>query len=403
MDALVTKVVIIQVQHHIAKQLGRHSAMTGLIAHEWIEARGGSENVLEAIAALYPDADLVTPWLNAPQRFASHRVRELWIARSPLRGHKALAVPFLAAAWRHAVPVDTQYEWVIASSHLFSHHILPRGLNSDAPKLVYAYTPARYIWNPEMDARGEGVLARAGSALLRPLDRRRAGEAAAVAGISEFVRKRIEDTWQRDATVIYPPVETTAIQSVADWRTQLSPAELALLETLPSEFVLGASRFIPYKRLDLVISAGEQVGMPVVLAGGGPEKSRLQAQAAEASVPVVIVDDPSTAALYALYQRAAVFVFPPLEDFGIMPVEAMALGTPVVANAAGGSAETVSEGVSGIHFESLVKEDIGRAITQALELDPEDARRWSGKFSRETFDREFADWMSRTLQSRPAR
>jgi glycosyltransferase involved in cell wall biosynthesis len=332
---------IIQAREHIAHRRGRHSAMTGLIAHEWIEARGGSENVLDSIAALYPDADLVTPWLNATQRFADHSVRELWLARSPLRGRKALSVPFLAAAWRRAVPVDTKYDWVIASSHLFSHHILPRGLSCDAPKLVCAYTPARYIWNPEMDGRGEGTVARAGSALLRPLDRRRAGEAAAVAGISEFVRKRIEDTWQRDAAVIYPPVETTAIQSVADWRTQLSPAELALLATLPTEFVLGASRFIPYKRLDLVISAGEEVGIPVVLAGGGPEKSRLQAQAAEASVPVVIVDDPSTALLYALYQRAAVFVFPPLEDFGIMPVEAMALGTPVVANAAGGSAETV--------------------------------------------------------------
>lgn len=373
--------------------------MTGLIAHEWIEARGGSENVLEAIAALYPEADLVTPWLNAPQRFADHSVRELWLARSSLRGRKALSVPFLAAAWRRAIPVDVQYDWVIASSHLFSHHILPRGLSADAPKLVYAYTPARYIWNREMDARGEGVVARAGSALLRPLDRRRAGEASAVAGISEFVRKRIEDTWQRDATVIYPPVETTAIQSVTDWRARLSQSELALLQSLPTEFALGASRFIPYKRLDLVISAGEEVGMPVVLAGGGPEKARLQAQAAEASVPVLIVDDPSTALLYALYQRAAVFVFPPLEDFGIMPVEAMALGTPVVANALGGSAETVSEGVSGIHFESLVKEDVGRAITKALELDPSEARRWSGKFSRESFDREFAGWMSRTLQS----
>ena len=356
--------------------------------------------MLEAIAALYPDADLVTPWLNAPDRFADHSVRELWLARSVLRGHKALSVPFLAAAWRRAVPPEVHYDWVLASSHLFSHHILPRGLSSDAAKLVYAHTPARYIWNPEMDARGENVLARAGAALLRPIDRRRAGEASAVASNSEFVRKRVEETWQRDATVIYPPVETAALQSVPDWRARLTSRELNQLETLPTDFVLGASRFIQYKGLDLVISAGEQVGVPVVLAGSGPEKERLQAQGSAATVPVVIVDDPSSALLYALYQRAAVFVFPPVEDFGIMPVEAMALGTPVVANALGGSAETVSEGVSGIHFESLVKEDIGRAITKALELDPDETRRWSGRFSRERFDREFAEWMSRTLQSR---
>jgi glycosyltransferase involved in cell wall biosynthesis len=375
--------------------------MPGLIAHEWIEQRGGSENVLEAIAALYPDADLLTPWLNAPDRFPGRDVRELWLARSPLRGRKAASVPFLAAAWRSAVPRDKRYDWIIASSHLFSHHIRPRGLNVQAPKLVYAYTPARYIWNPEMDARGEGIIAKAGSALLRPLDRKRAGEATAIAGISEFVRDRIQATWQREATVIYPPVETTALQAVGDWRTELSGEELRALEALPEHFVLGASRFIPYKRLDLVISAGERAGMPVVLAGGGPEKARLFAQATEASVPVAFVDDPSNALLNALYQRAAVFVFPPLEDFGIMPVEAMALGTPVVANALGGSAETVSEGVSGIHFESLVVEDIARAITGALALDPQDARAWSGKFSRETFDTSFAEWMTRSLGLRP--
>ncbi|HAM26869.1 MAG TPA: glycosyltransferase family 4 protein, partial [Microbacteriaceae bacterium] len=175
---------------------------------------GGSENVLEAIAALYPDAELVTPWLNAPERFPDRTVRELWLARSPLRDRKAASVPFLTAAWRTAIPHSGHFDWVIASSHLFSHHIKPRGLSAHAPKLVYAYTPARYIWNPEMDDRGSGPLAKLGSALLRPLDRKRAKEAAAVAGISEFVRDRIETTWQRDATVIYPPVETTRIQSV---------------------------------------------------------------------------------------------------------------------------------------------------------------------------------------------
>ena len=133
--------------------------------------------------------------------------------------------------------------------------------------------------------------------------------------------------------------------------------------------------------------------------GNGPESVRLAAQGREAFVPVVIVDDPSNAILDAHYRRAVVFVFPPLEDFGTMPVEAMALGMPVVANSVGGSAETVSEGVSGIHFEALVEEDVGRAITRAL--DPEDAGQWSGKFSRESFDSSFAGWVSEALDPRP--
>jgi glycosyltransferase involved in cell wall biosynthesis len=371
--------------------------VTGLIAHEWIEPRGGSENVLEAIAALYPDADLVTPWNNAPHRFPDRSVRELWLAKSPLRGRKATSVPFVTAAWRGAIPVNAAYNWVIASSHLFSHHIKLRGATADAPKLIYAYTPARYVWNPELDARGAGAAARLASSVLRPIDRRRAGEAASVAGISEFVRQRIEASWQRDAVVIYPPVETTLIQSVADWRSRLSDDELALIDTLPIDFVLGASRFISYKRLDLVIEAGERVGLPVVLAGGGPERTVLAAQATAARVPVTIVDDPSNAMLYSLYQRASVFVFPPVEDFGIMPIEAMALGTPVVANAVGGSAETVTEGVSGIHFEAFDAHEIGRAIETALGLSAANTREASCAFSREAFDANFSRWMSSTL------
>lgn len=371
--------------------------MSGLIAHEWIEPRGGSENVLEAIAALFPDADLVTPWNNAPHRFPDHIVRELWLARSPLRNHKAASVPFLTTAWRQAVPRNQEYDWILASSHLFAHHIRPVGLSSEAPKLVYAYTPARYVWTPSLDARGAGLGARAASAVLRPLDRRRAAEATSVAGISEFVRQRIADTWHRDAAVIYPPVETEYLQSVGDWRAKLSGPDLAILDSLPDTFVLGASRFIPYKRLDLVIEAGESAGIPVVLAGGGPERARLAEQGRQANVPVIIVDTPSSALLYALYQAASVFVFPPIEDFGIMPVEAMALGTPVVANWMGGSAETVTEGVTGFHFDRPAGRELGRAVVAAIGLSATDCRQSSTRFSRESFDTNFAAWMHASL------
>ena len=372
--------------------------MAGLIAHEWIEARGGSENVLEAIAALHPDADIVTPWNNAPERFPNHVVRELWLGRSPLRDRKAASVPFLTGAWRRAVPASNEYDWVLASSHLFAHHIKPRGLSSDSPKLIYAYTPARYIWTPELDNRGSGRIARLGSTLLRPLDRSRSHEALGVASISEYVRDRIAATWEVDSKVVYPPVETAMLRRAGDWRSRLTSAELFCLEQLPEDFVLGASRFIPYKRLDLVIQAGEQSGIPVVLAGSGPDHEKLAAQAAEASVPVVIVHAPSSAFLYALYQAASVFVFPPVEDFGIMPVEAMALGTPVVASATGGSAETVTEGLSGVHFEVPTRDEVGRAISAALDLSPDACRQASMRFSRESFDASFTSWMATTLQ-----
>src|SRR5690606_36447909 len=125
-----------------------------------------------------------------------------------------------------------------------------------------------------------------------------------------------------------------------------------LLEELPDAFVLGASRFIRYKRLDLVISAAEKAGLPAVIAGRGPEEQHLRAVAAAARVPVHIVVSPSDEMLYALMQLAAVFVFPAIEDFGIVPVEAQAAGTPVVTGPFGGQVETFENGVSGVVADS---------------------------------------------------
>ena len=372
--------------------------MPGLIAHEWIEPFGGSENVLEAIAAEFPDAPILTPWTNAPHRFPNREVRELWLARSPLRGRKALAMPALAAAWRTAIDPRESLDWVITSSHSFAHHLKPRGASRDAAKLVYAYTPARYLWTPELDGRGSGLAARVAATALRPLDRRRASEATSIVGISRYVVDRIASTWQQDATVIYPPVEVERIRSVADWRTELDGRELGILDSLPETFVLGASRFIPYKRLDLVIEAGEAVGLPVVLAGAGPEEQALRARAEAASVPVSFVIEPRDALLYALYQAAAVFVFPPVEDFGIMPIEAMALGTPVAANRIGGSAETVGSGVSGVHFDLEDGASVGEAVRAAMVLPREGILQWSTQFSRERFGAELRDWVGRETQ-----
>ena len=167
--------------------------------------------------------------------------------------------------------------------------------------------------------------------------------------------------------MIHPPVQIERIQSVPCWRDRLEPDELAQLDALPDGFVLGASRFIPYKRLEDVIQVGEAVGRPVVLAGKGPDLPDLQEAAAAAAVPVHFVLAPSDALLYALYQPTALFVFPAVEDFGIMPVEAMAAGAPVLAQAEGGAAESVVPGVTGalIRFTGAAEMREGAAVALA--------------------------------------
>lgn len=348
--------------------------------------------MLEAMSRVFPDADILCLWNDSTGRFAPERIHESWLAKSPLRRSKALALPFMPATWRR-LP-DRNYDWALISSHLFAHHARFEGGVLDVPRFVYVHTPARYIWTPELDMRGNGIAAQLAARVLKPLDRRRAGETAHFAANSRFVQRRIADAWQVESQVIHPPVEVTQIQSGGPWRDRLSSEDEAVLESLPADFLLGASRFIPYKRLDTVIRTAELTGRPVVLAGKGSEYERLRALAAASSVPVHFVIAPSRELLYALYEAAALYVFPAIEDFGIMPVEAMAAGAPVLAQAIGGASESIVSGVTGetTTFES--DSDIRSAVETALST-REDARRQHARmFTAERFANDIQTWVS---------
>ena len=353
--------------------------MSGLIVHEWLSPAGGSENVFEAIAGVFPDAERWCLWNEAGDRFQP--VNETALARTPLKGRKALALPFMPAVWRHLPERDA--DWVLASTHLFSHHVRFAGPARDVPKLVYAHTPARYIWVPELDGRGNGLPARILSSALKPLDRKRAQEPVAIAANSRFIADRIADTWEWEAEVIYPPVAVTAFGA----EPELTPVEQDALDALPDAFILGFSRFVPYKRLDTAIAAGRVSGMPVVLAGSGPDEERLR-EIADRTYPggVSFVHHPSTPLLTAILQRASALVFAPIEDFGIIPVEAMAAGTPVLANAVGGAVESVLDGVTGAHVHDWESEsELRAAVEKALASSPEACRARAQDFGEGVF------------------
>jgi glycosyltransferase involved in cell wall biosynthesis len=315
--------------------------VAGVIIHEWVSAHGGSEKVFAAMSRAFPDADLRTLWRDSGSVMADREVAESWLSCTPLRHSKAVALPFMPTTWR-ALRSNRQYDWMLAGSHLFAHHARFSGMNTSVPKFVYAYTPARYIWTPEVDLRGNNPVVRVASTYYRRLDRRRAAEPVAIAGISEYVRTRIRRFWDRDAKVIFPPVAVEAVEESARTGAGLTDSDHRIIERLPEQFLLGASRFVPYKGLDKVIKVGELVGLPVVIAGSGPEEQRLRALAASASVPVEFVVSPSDALLHALYARTAAYVFPSVEDFGIMPVEALAAGAPAIVNSTGGAHEAVA-------------------------------------------------------------
>lgn len=370
--------------------------MPGMIATEWIEQHGGAEKVLDGFIEAFPDSSVLCSWNDDIERFPDEiRVRESPLAATPLRGRKALSVPLLPLMWRWQKL--TEPDWVLVSSHLFAHHVSTR---PHTPKLVYVHSPARYLWVPSVDRRAR--FAKPILPLLRSIDRRRSWDASSIAANSNFVAERVADCWDCEPPrVIYPPVD---VDSARRYRSgdQLTAAEHAQLDALPDTFVLGASRLVPYKALDDVLRVGKVVDLPVVIAGSGPERERLEQLATELGVHAVFLGGVSNSMLYALYQRAYCYIFPPVEDFGIMPVEAMAVGAPVLVNRVGGAAESVLDGITGFHCDFSDSSDITNVLDSIGSLRPEDAEIRAQQFSKARFVAEIRSWVEEMTSVRAA-
>lgn len=365
----------------------------GIIVHEWIERIGGAERVVDEFAGLHPDADVLTLWNDHPDRYAPGRVHETVLARLPHRGRKVLALPAMSPVWRTAPRLLGRRDWALVSSHLFAHHVRVPGVDLDR-LFVYAHTPARYIWESGLDERGRSVPVRACAPFFRWLDRRNGGRLRRLAVPSAFVRERVGRAWGADAEVIHPPVDVARIRAGAGRSATLDDRERAVLTSMPEDFLLAASRFVPYKRIDVAIAAGAATGRAVVVAGHGPDEGRLRALAAASRAEVRFVIAPSDDLLACLLDRAAVFVFPAVEDFGIVPIEALAVGTPVVVADRGGTRESVSDR-SGVRVPDHDASTLRDAVERAVRLDPADCRRDAEWFDSARFRREVTGWMGR--------
>jgi len=356
-----------------------------LVAHEWLERIGGSENALAQILASFPDARLACLWNNAPDRFP--RAEETWLARTPMRRSKVGTLPLMHATWQR-VPL-TNVETVVASSHAMAHHLAGRAAREGLHAFAYVYSPPRYLWAADLDERGRSALARLGGGPMRRVDRLGVDPRVRYIAISAFVAERMRRTWGVDAEIVHPPVDTARLLSNTDWSEHLTEQEQSALAGLSSDFVLGASRLVAYKRLDVAMRVGEILDLPVVIAGDGPIEADLRRQAQSLSVPVHFLGRVSDSLLYTLYQRTRLFVFMPIEDFGIMPVEAMALGAPTLLRNTGGTREIA--GMVGAGVCADPDDPVGLAARARIAVDapvpmPSTV---SGTFSHERFRSEF--------------
>ncbi|MGV0776989.1 glycosyltransferase [Mycolicibacterium elephantis] len=208
---------------------------------------------------------------------------------------------------------------------------------------------------------------------------------------SEFVAKRIAETWGVHPCVIHPPVDVERIRAFGG---ELSQTDRAAIHALPDEYVLGAGRFVRYKNFDAVIRAGEILDLPVVLAGAGPDAPHLEALAEQARTPVMFTGRVSDELLIELYRRAILFVHMAVEDFGIMPVEAMACGTPVLVNEIGGARESVLAIAGGLTARWLNScFDDPAVVEKAATVDMTGPIAAVGQFSASSFREKLRSWV----------
>ena len=359
------------------------------IVHDWLTGMRGGEKVLEAICELYPDATLYTLVHvkgSVSPTIERHRIRTSWVQRLPRAGRW----------YRHYLPLFPLavegfdfdgYDLVISSSHCAVKSVIVRG---GAPHVCYCHSPMRYAWDQFPAYFGPQQVGAIASAALRPVmaamarwDAATAGRVTRFLANSQYVAGRIRRYYNRGSTVVYPPVDTLFYQPAS----VESPREPSLLVV---------SALVPYKRIDVAIDAARRTGVRLRIVGQGPEEARLRHLASGADVE--FLGWTSNEEIRTLYQQATAVLLPGVEDFGIVPVEAQACGTPIVALAEGGACETVIDGVTG----SLVPECSGSAFAEGVHrildtsVDRMAVRANAERFSREAFTRAFAAAVAET-------
>ncbi|MEH3075712.1 MAG: glycosyltransferase [Quadrisphaera sp.] len=348
------------------------------IVHERFTEYAGSEAVVEALARQWPTAPLLAP-VAAPgvlpadleARLSSTRLSRL------LRGSGyAHLLPALPVAMRSLrLPAA---DVVVASHHAFATQVALSSSGSRVPVVAYVHTPARWVWEASMrtsEGSGLGVAGlTAFSAVFKPFDVRAAQRVHTLVANSTFVAERIRRWWGREAHVVAPPVNTNCF----------SPDPSVTRE----DFFLLAGRMVPYKRPDLAVKAAARAGVRLVVAGEGRSRAEVEALAGPRTEFVGRVSD---AGLRDLFRRCRALLMPGVEDFGIVPVEAMACGAPVIAAGEGGALDTVVPGLSGVLVPPAGPDGEVDAWAQALAafdpaaFDPALVRRHAEGFSRTSF------------------
>ena len=359
------------------------------LIHDWLTGMRGGEKVLEALCERFPSAELFT-LVHVPEAVSAP------IEALPLHTSIVQRLPRVRRFYRHYLPVFPlaielfdldRFDLVISSSHCAAKSVVVPGR---ARHVCYCHTPMRYAWDQFTNYFGPERLgapaSRAAAAVLRRLarwDAATAGRVDRYVANSRYVAGRIRRYYGRNASVVYPPVDTEFY----------SPDGRA-----PQPYFLIVSALVPYKRIDVAIEAARLAGMLLRIVGDGPDRARL---AAGAGSGVEFLGSRTNDEIRELYRSATAVIVPGEEDFGIVSVEAQACGRPVVSRGEGGALETVVPGETGILVMGSGPQALASGLRQAAEqrFDAAVIRRHAERFGRDRFAREITAVIEQSMSA----
>lgn len=358
------------------------------LVHYWLVNMRGGERVLEALCRLYPQADIYTHVVDRTKLspiIAQHAIFTTFIQKLPgSKKHYSKYLPLMPLALEQ---LDlSQYDLVISSESGPAKGVLTR---ADTVHVCYCHTPMRYLWDFYQDylAAASPVVRffmRCICPALRMWDVVSSNRVDYFIANSHTVARRIKKHWRRSAEVIYPPV---ALES------------FPLSNTPRESFYMCLGQMVSYKRIDLAVQACTRLSLPLIIAGEGECLEALQKLAGPT---VRFIGRPDAQEMYNLFSRCRALIFPGEEDFGIVPVEAMSTGAPVIAYNRGGATETVINGTTGVLFAEQNVDCLCQCL-QSFEqhhadFDPATISQHASRFSIEQFETTFAQHVTRALQ-----
>jgi glycosyltransferase involved in cell wall biosynthesis len=361
------------------------------LIHYWLLTWRGGEKVLKALCELFPQADVFVHVYDrelAARELPGVPLKTTFISRLPLS--QRLYQKYLPLMPLALEQLDLrEYDLVISNESGPAKGVI---VAPSATHVCYCLSPMRYVWDMYHEYRDHGgwLTRTAMTPLLhymRQWDQLSAQRVDRYIAISRFVATRIGKYYRREADVIYPPVAVDDVQ----------------FSTHSEDFYLSVGQLVRYKRPDLLVEAFNQSGRPLVIIGEGEMLADLR-RTAKANVR--LLGRQSWDVIRDHYARCRALVFPGVEDFGIVPVEAMAAGKPVIALRAGGALDTVVEGETGVFFDRQTPESLNEAIKSyelaAAKFDPAAIRAHAQKFSEARFKAEFRAYVDNLFPAQPA-